>query len=70
MSAMIWATLGTWITGWLHPTAYLDPGSGSYLIQLLIASIMGALILLRVYWSKVIGFFRRLTGKSVEEDDE
>jgi hypothetical protein len=70
MSAMIWVVLAAWITGWLQPARYLDPGSGSYLIQLLIASLMGALILLRVYWSKVSGFFRRLIGKSVEEDDE
>lgn len=70
MSAMIWAAIGAWITGWLRPNLYLDPGSGSYLIQLLIASLMGGLILLRVYWGKVSGFVRRLMGKSVEEDDE
>jgi hypothetical protein len=49
---------------------YLDPGSGSYLIQLLIAGVMGGLILLRVYWTKVVGFFRQLMGKSIDEDDE
>ena len=49
---------------------YLDPGSGSYLLQLLIAGAMGGLLMLRIYWSKVKAFFLRLFGRSVEEDSE
>ena len=52
------------------PDLYLDPGSGSYLLQLLIASVMGALLMLRVYWSRVKGFVLGLFGKSRPEDDE
>ena len=60
------------IAAWLWaPDLYLDPGSGSYLLQLLIASVMGALLMLRVYWSRVKGFVLGLFGKSTpEEDDE
>jgi len=47
--------------------AYLDPGSGSFIIQLIIAGIVGAGFLLRGYWSKIISFFR---GATSEEDDE
>jgi hypothetical protein len=52
---------------------YLDPGSGSFLIQLLIAAIAGASIAIGANWSKI----KRLLGKKKikpetdeEEDDE
>lgn len=57
-------------SGGLAPERYLDPGSGSYLLQLLIAGLMGGLLMLRIYWSKVKGFFRGLFGASVDDDDE
>lgn len=59
LTALFWA-----------PELYLDPGSGSYLLQLLIAGVMGALLMLRVYWSRVKGFVLRLFGRPVTEDDE
>lgn len=37
--------------------AYLDPGSGSYVIQLIIAGLLGGLYALKVFWSKVKNFF-------------
>jgi hypothetical protein len=49
--------------------AYLDPGSGSYFIQLLLASLMGALFILGVYRKKVTDFFRNLFSTR-EDDDE
>ena len=53
----------------LKPAAYLDPGSGSYLLQLLIAGALGALFALRLYWSRVKGFFAGLFRRS-ENDGE
>jgi hypothetical protein len=47
---------------------YLDPGSGSFLIQLLIAAIAGIGIAIAASWSKI----KRLFGKSnkvVPDDD-
>jgi hypothetical protein len=38
---------------------YLDPGSGSFLIQLVIASLLGAAFVLRTSWSKIKSFFKR-----------
>jgi hypothetical protein len=49
--------------------AYLDPGSGSYFVQLLLASLMGALFVLGVYRKKVTDFFRNLFSKR-EADEE
>lgn len=47
---------------------YLDPGSGSFLLQILIATIAGAGIFLATYWRKVRGFFAKLFGKSQSEE--
>jgi hypothetical protein len=64
------------IAGLLRPIldqrAYLDPGSGSFLLQLLIATLLGGLFLLRTYWRKVTAFFSRLfsRGKTTPNDDE
>ena len=45
--------------------AYLDPGSGSFILQLILASLMGALFMLGVYWKKVKAFFLDLfSGKN------
>jgi hypothetical protein len=54
----------------LRPAQYLDPGSGSYLLQLLIASALGALFTLGVYWKRVKGFFARLVGRQKDADTE
>ena len=36
--------------------AYIDPGSGSYLFQLLIAGALGTLYGLKHYWKKIRSF--------------
>jgi hypothetical protein len=48
---------------------YLDPGSGSYIIQLILASVMGALFMLGVYRKKVSDFFRNLFSKKSNDDE-
>ena len=51
----------------LRPQAYLDPGSGSFLVQLLIAGLVGAGFIIKAYWKKIKGLFNRSASK--EEDD-
>lgn len=54
-----------------RPHAYLDPGSGSILLQLVIAGLLGAGLFLRASWSKIVKLFgrgRRIEGQ--ETDDE
>lgn len=41
------------------PKAYLDPGSGSYILQILIATFVGGLFALRASWGKISNYFRR-----------
>ena len=53
----------------LRPQAYLDPGSGSFLIQLLIAGLVGAGFLIKAYWKKIKGLFNRSDTKTEDEND-
>ncbi len=38
--------------------AYLDPGSGSMILQLLMGGIAGAAVVFKLYWQQFIGIFR------------
>lgn len=46
---------------------YLDPGSGSFLLQLAIATIVGLAVVLRTQWAKIKRLFG---GKSQASEDE
>ena len=37
--------------------AYVDPGSGSLIIQVIVGAIAGSLIALKFYWARVKDFF-------------
>lgn len=43
--------------------AYLDAGTGSFMIQALIAFFVGGLFMLKIYFKKVKTFFRKLFSK-------
>ena len=46
-----------------HPVrAYLDPGSGSLIIQFLLASIVGILFVIRQFWSRITSYIKQLVG--------
>ena len=47
---------------------YLDPGSGSILIQLIIASALGAALIVKTSWSRIKKFFHKDTSDVSEED--
>ena len=45
---------------WTAPAhAYLDPATGSILLQGLIAGVAGVFVVLRLYWARVKAFFRK-----------
>jgi hypothetical protein len=53
-------------------TAYIDPGSGSFLIQVLVATVLGAGLLIRAFWSQISAFFGRkpkAADDTVDTDD-
>ena len=55
----------------LRPTmlAYLDPGSGSMLVQLLVGGVAAAGVALKLYWYKILRVLR-LRKDAPELDQE
>jgi len=43
--------------------AYLDPGTGSMLLQLLIGGVVAAMFTIKIYWYKLKSFIKRKLGK-------
>jgi hypothetical protein len=44
--------------------AYLDPGTGSMMLQIVIASVVGALFSLKIFWSRIKNFFSTVFFKN------
>jgi hypothetical protein len=40
--------------------AYLDPQTGSYIFQVLIAASLSAVFTIKLWWTKVISFFKNI----------
>ncbi|HVN15306.1 MAG TPA: hypothetical protein VMT73_06160 [Anaerolineales bacterium] len=49
---------------------YLDPGSGSFIIQIVIASLLGLGIALRASWGKLKTIFGKKTNTESEDDND
>ena len=41
-------------------SAYLEPGTGSYMLQLLIAGIASALLAMKIFWNNMAMFIKKL----------
>ena len=52
----------------LRPMVYLDPGTGSFIIQMVLAGLLGIAVAVRVYWKKIVAFFNK--KKDVDVLDE
>lgn len=46
---------------------YIDPGSGGYLVQVIIAAVLGAAFWIKMSWFRIKGFF---TGKKFEKPEK
>lgn len=42
---------------------YIDPGTGSYVFQLLVAAFVAVAFSVKIFWHKIKGFFRGLFAK-------
>jgi hypothetical protein len=47
--------------------AYLDPGTGSYIFQVLVATFIGGLFTIKMYWKKIKNFFGNLFSEKQEK---
>ena len=48
----------------MHLLAYLDPGSGSMILQILAGGLAAVAVTARLYWSRLLKFLR------IRKDDE
>jgi hypothetical protein len=57
--------------GLTSPT-YIDPGTGSLIIQVLIGVIVAGLVTAKIFWGRIITFFKGLfsrSSKQIKDDD-
>lgn len=52
----------------LKPLTYLDPGSGSFIIQMILAGSLGIAIAIKIYWKKIVALFRKGKGGDVQDE--
>ncbi len=49
--------------------AYLDPGTGSMILQLLLGGVAGALMVGKLYYQKIRSFFAGLLGRQAKDEN-
>jgi hypothetical protein len=49
--------------------AYMDPGSGSFIIQMLLGATLGAAVAIKVFWRRIVGFFSRKRRTEGQDSD-
>lgn len=54
----------------LAPKLYLDPGSGSFIIQLLLAAALGIGVAVKIYWAKLKSLFTGKPSAPVKRADD
>jgi hypothetical protein len=52
----------------LSASAYIDLGSGSYVIQIILASLLGVFFMTRTYWKRLKIYFQKLTAKGHRDE--
>ena len=52
------------------PLPYLDPGSGSFLFQLLIAALVDLGVAIRASWGRIKGWFGIKSKPNADDDDD
>lgn len=70
-----WTALILLFVGVRPAHAYLDPGNGSMLLQLLLGGVAGAAVVARLAWQRIVSFFRpgaagRPETKTTSEGDD
>ncbi len=48
---------------------YIDPGTGSLIIQILIAGFVGGLFVIKMFWRKIKVFFKNLFSKAGRDNN-
>jgi hypothetical protein len=54
----------------MHVLLYIDPGSGSYLVQMIIASVLAGMFYVKGIWWKIKSRFVKNKKKRPEDDED
>ena len=50
--------------------AYLDPTSGSFILQIIVAGVLGALVSIRIFWTQISARLFKKSGDESPDADE
>lgn len=67
---VITVTLAVILTPTRDAYAYLDPGTGSFLLQILLAGFLGLMLTLRLFRERIAAVFNALLRRKPTETDE
>lgn len=62
--------LGVFVISAQTAQAYLDPGSGSLLFQLLVGGILSGLFAIKLYYKKIKLFFKKSSSNKAEGHEQ
>ena len=46
-----------------HLFAYIDPGTGSFITQIVIAAFVGSSLAVKIFWGRIKLYFKGIFGK-------
>lgn len=50
--------------------AYLDPGSGSFILQILLATLLASLLFMKTFWRKIVGYFKKPSSPDLDDNQD
>ncbi len=50
--------------------AYLDPGTGSYLLQIMVAALFGGLFFIKTFWTNIKHFIQKIFFRKDKKTSE
>ena len=70
MKTAVWLSLFLFINNPGQPAqAYLDPGTGAMLLQIILGGVAGALVAFRLYWHRFRSFIGLASATTPSRDD-
>ncbi|MBF0248479.1 MAG: hypothetical protein HQL36_10480 [Alphaproteobacteria bacterium] len=49
--------------------AYVDPGTGGFLLQIILGGVAGAMVVLKLYWQRFLALFGRAQPEPADDGD-
>ena len=66
LAALLVAGLGLAQSAW----AYLDPGSGSFILNAILTALIGSALAIKMFWQRVKAFFARLFSRTARAEQK